>query len=366
MTPGSKALVAAIGAGLLVVGCYNTAAEDESPSLAQLALSVCEEAVPASRVIDGIPAYAQCASSSNSAIYSNNGVDTATSALSAEWKRTQYNGGYQCTELVHRYWLFRWNVTWIPNGDAWTWCDLTPPSSSGIVKTTVPVHGDAIVFARSTCGSDPVYGHVALVDTVDAAASKVTYVEQNGANRRTNAWSCASCFLHVVANNGTAGAGGSTGAAGASSTAGGALPAGGTGGRASTTLGNTTSAGTSSTVTSQGGARTTTSQGGSPTTLVGGAATSSGGNAHLGTSGTTAVANSTSTTPPTTAGGNTFAPGASSTSPGEANGDEIEQDPGCGCKVTGRGPSSLSHFGFTAAALLALMRRKRRDRAQRS
>lgn len=198
---------------LFVIGCQGADFDQETVSHAEQAINICNATASEKLMVDGIPAYAQCSESMNSAIYSNNGVDTATSAASSEWKRTQFSGGYQCTELVHRYWLFKWQVEWFPNGDAWKFCDATPPASSGIVKSTEPVHGDVIVFARGSCGADSTYGHVALVDSVDAAASKVTFVEQNNAGRRSAAINCASCFLHVVANDAGAqqGSGGAVG-----------------------------------------------------------------------------------------------------------------------------------------------------------
>ena len=183
------------------------------------ALSVCDEVVPANRFVDGIPAYAQCPGFENAAIYSNNGVDTSTTSLGADWVRTQGSGGYQCTELAHRYLHFRWNVTsWLPRGNAGTWCDTQPTAASGVVQTTVPVHGDLIVFAPGACGADAVTGHVAVVDVVDDARAQVTVVEENRAGRRNAAQSCATCYLHVVANDGSsgaAGAGGATGTGGA-------------------------------------------------------------------------------------------------------------------------------------------------------
>ncbi len=272
--------------GLLLAGCYGMPPDEEPVTRAEQAVNVCGAAsVAANLVVDGIPAYAQCTASSSSAIYSNNGVDTSTTAASSEWKRTQFSGGYQCTELVHRYWLFKWNITWLPNGNAGTWCSSTPPSSSGIVQSTTPVHGDAIVFLPGSCGADTTYGHVALVDTVDTAGSKVTFVEQNNAGRRTSAWSCAACFLHVVANNGSAGA---TGTGGTTSATGGAMSTTGgvaTGGRANAGGGTSAAAGgnptgTGGSVTSTGGRATS---GGSTTTATGGSsALSSGGSLASG------------------------------------------------------------------------------------
>jgi MYXO-CTERM domain-containing protein len=196
---------------------------------AEDALSVCNETVPDGRFVDGIPGYDQCSASQNSAIYSNNGVDTSTSAEGSDWVRTQRSGGYQCTELAHRYLYFRWDVPWIPNGNAGTWCDAQPPSSSGVVQTSTPVHGDVIVFPPGECGADSTYGHVALVDVVDSD-TRVTIVEQNRAGRRATNISCAACFLHVVTNDGSPqGSAGATGTGGAPEATGGALtPTGGT------------------------------------------------------------------------------------------------------------------------------------------
>jgi surface antigen len=157
--------------------------------------NICSETVPVNRQVDGIPAFAQCSTSTGS-VYSNNGIDTRTTSGGTGWVRTQGSGGYQCTEFAHRYLAFRWNIASVPAGNAGTWCANTPPS--GLVKTTVPVHGDIIVFAPGSCGASTTAGHVAVVDVVNATT--VTIVEQNGASRRTCAISCANCFLHVQAN----------------------------------------------------------------------------------------------------------------------------------------------------------------------
>ena len=202
------------------------------------ALSVCDEVVPANRFVDGIPAYAQCPGFENAAIYSNNGVDTSTTSLGADWVRTQGSGGYQCTELAHRYLHFRWNVTsWLPRGNAGTWCETQPTAASGVVQTTVPVHGDLIVFSPGACGADAVTGHVAVIDVVDDARAQVTVVEENRAGRRSAAQSCATCYLHVVANDGSSGAAGTGGATGTGGAvgSGGATGVGGGGAAAGTT-----------------------------------------------------------------------------------------------------------------------------------
>ncbi|MBN1578713.1 MAG: CHAP domain-containing protein [Chitinispirillaceae bacterium] len=160
--------------------------------------NICNETPPENRAIDGIPAYAQCSTSTKSSIYSNNGIDTRTASGGSGWVRTQYGGGYQCTEFAHRYLHFRWNITSVPNGNAGTWGDKTLPA--GLVKSTTPVHGDIIVFAPGSCGASSTTGHVAVVDLV--SGTSLTIVEQNGASRRKCKASCAKCFLHAEANNG--------------------------------------------------------------------------------------------------------------------------------------------------------------------
>jgi MYXO-CTERM domain-containing protein len=198
----SRRFLGLVLCGLGAIGC----AQGDEPGLdvgvAREAINGCEEMVPATRYIDGIPSYAQCATTMNSAIYSNNGIDTATTSMGTGWVRTQYSGGYQCTELAHRYLYFKWNVKWIPNGNAGLWCDTMPPANSGIVQTMAPVHGDIMVLAPGSCGADGTTGHVNVVDTVDAAKAKVVVVEQNGARRGSYNQSCGKCFLHVVANDG--------------------------------------------------------------------------------------------------------------------------------------------------------------------
>ena len=169
-------------------------------SRAGVAANICNETVASNRTVDGIPAYAQCTASNSSAIYSNNGIDTATASGGTGWVRTQGSGGYQCTELAHRYLYFVWNVQSVPNGNAGVWCDGTIPN--GLVKTTTPVHGDLIVFAPGSCGADTTTGHVAVVDVVNTN-STVTFVEQNSPGRRSCAISTAACFLHATANGGT-------------------------------------------------------------------------------------------------------------------------------------------------------------------
>jgi surface antigen len=163
------------------------------------ATNICGETVAANRMVDGIPAYSQCAATTSSAIYSNNGVDTSTTSGGTDWVRTQMSAGYQCTELTHRYLYFKWNVQGVPSGNAGTWCDGTIPS--GLVKASTPMHGDLIVFAPGSCGADATTGHVAVIDVVNTN-STVTFVEQNSAGRRSCANSTAACFLHATANAG--------------------------------------------------------------------------------------------------------------------------------------------------------------------
>src|SRR5690242_16597134 len=150
----------------LLFGCSDGGQGVSGVGTVTQAISPCNETVPTNRFIDGFPAYAQCDTTQNSAIYSNNGIDTATSSMGPDWVKTQYSGGYQCTELAHRYLMFKWKVTWEPRGNAGTWCDTQPTADSGVVQTMTPVHGDIMVFAPGSCGADATTGHVAVVDVV--------------------------------------------------------------------------------------------------------------------------------------------------------------------------------------------------------
>lgn len=187
------------------LGCSQGSIEN-GPELGRSSarLSVCDEEVPEDRYIDGFPAYAQCDGSENEAIYSNNGIDTATSSQGDDWVRTQFSGGYQCTELANRYLYFKWAIDWQPRGNAGFWCDEEPPEDSGLVLTQVPVHGDVLVLAPGSCGADGTTGHVALVDEYDAESERISAVQQNSASRGRFELSCAKCFVHVVANDGAA------------------------------------------------------------------------------------------------------------------------------------------------------------------
>ena len=318
------------------------------------ALSVCDEVVPANRFVDGIPGYAQCPGFENAAIYSNNGVDTSTTSLGADWVRTQGSGGYQCTELAHRYLHFRWNVTsWLPRGNAGVWCDTQPTAASGVVQTTVPVHGDLIVFAPGVCGSDATTGHVALVDIVDAAKSQVTIVEENRAGRRSTAQSCATCYLHVIANDGVStGGAGASGAAGASGRGGASGAAGASGGGGAsgfpgaTGLGGATGFGGAA-----GSGGVTGSAGGSPGTTGG---LNTGRN--IGTGGTSVGSPSGSA-------------GSGGSGPGTG------QDPGSQTGVAGSSPTAVvggcnvaaepvgrSHSGWVVLSALAVALVRSRSR----
>ena len=63
-------------------GDYGDYAEPELGITQQPLISPCNETVPTNRFIDGFPAYAQCEASMNSAIYSNNGIDTSLTRFS--------------------------------------------------------------------------------------------------------------------------------------------------------------------------------------------------------------------------------------------------------------------------------------------
>ena len=275
----------------MLLACGNAPGDAELLGVAQQALNACNETVPTTRAVDGIPAYAQCAGVEDGGIWSNNGVDTATSSQGAGWVRTQNGGGYQCTEFARRYFMFRWGIDY-QHGNAGQWCDGTLPST--LALATSPTHGDLIVFAPGSCGADATTGHIAVVDTVDMAGKKVTIVEQNQASRRSTQQSCAKCYLHAVKNDGTVGgsssggspsggssSGGSSsagssssGAGGAGSVAGGAGPgAGGALAGAGSASGGSASGGAGGSISGLAGALS--ASGAAP---VGGGVASSGGN----------------------------------------------------------------------------------------
>ena len=214
-------LVGMLAAGLSL-GCSGESPESEPLGRIQQELNICNETVPEEHYVDGIPAYAQC-DETTGAIYSNNGVDTSTTSLGSDWVRTQYSGGYQCTEYAYRYLFFRWDIDY-RGGNGGEWCDGNLPDT--LVANSTPVHGDLVVFTPGSCGADLVYGHIAVVDSVDESDSSVTFVEQNRANRRSCPIETANCFLHAVANDGQTGTGGAGGAGGA----GGSAAGGGSGG----------------------------------------------------------------------------------------------------------------------------------------
>jgi hypothetical protein len=324
-----------------------------------LALDVCGEAVPANRAVDGIPAYAQCDATTNSSIWSNNGVDTSTTSLGPDWVQTQRSGGYQCTELTYRYMRFRWNVSY-RSGNAEEWCDGDLPSN--LVKSTTPVHGDLIVFAGGVCGAAESTGHIAVIDTVDNARATVTIVEENRAGRRSTQQSCATCFLHAVANDGSiggaAGTGGMTGMggmapmAGSSGVAGSVGGGGGSGGGTQPPNGGTSgaSAGTSGT----GGSFATGGSGGSGSPMGGTPAAGMSGDAGSGPSGAGGTGTAGSTGTPATAG----AAGASGAATGPVMADDALEG-GCSVSSTHRRERGALDHVFWLSLVLGLVRWRR-------
>jgi hypothetical protein len=229
MSIGRLAALGWIGV-VAMAGCSGPLTEPEPVADIAQALNACEETVPATRFIDGLPAYAQCSSTTNGAIWSNNGIDTSTASQGTGWVRTQRSGGYQCTEWAWRYMHFKWGVDY-QNGNAAGWCDGNLPAA--LAKATTPTHGDLIVFGPGICGSDGTTGHIAVIDTVNASTATVTFVEENEAGRRSAKQTCATCFLHATANDGSSSAGsgggnnlGGAATSGGSSTAGGAASGG--------------------------------------------------------------------------------------------------------------------------------------------
>jgi surface antigen len=285
--------------------CGN-APEGELLGVAREAVNACAETVPANRAVDGIPAYAQCAGIEDGAIWSSNGIDTASSSQGAGWMRTQNNGGYQCTELARRYFMFHWGIDY-QHGNAGEWCDGTLPST--LTLSTSPTHGDLMVFAPGSCGADATTGHIAVVDTVDMAGAKVTIVEQNQASRRSTQQSCAKCFIHAVKNDGSAGGSGGSpsGGAGSGGAPVGGSPSSGAGGNLPSTSGASPggmpSVGAGSSGGASGGPASevagSTSAGGPSSGPAGGAMPVGGAGASSGTRGSDMPASNPTTVSPT-------------------------------------------------------------------
>jgi surface antigen len=330
-------LLGTASVGAMLLGCGNAPGGTEELGVSRQEVNACDETVPANRAVDGFPAYAQCAGVESGAIWSNNGIDTATRSQGQGWVRTQGGGGYQCTEFARRYFMFRWGIDY-QHGNAGEWCDGTLPSTLVIAPT--PTHGDLIVFAPGSCGADATTGHVAVVDTVDMAGGKVTVVEQNQASRRSTKQSCAACFLHAVKNDGSAGGSGSGGSgAGGAATGGAAAGGAAAGGSASGMAGAAPVAGSSSGDPIAGGAA------GSGVVGAAGAVSAGTGGSATGAGGAVAAGGATS-------GGATSSSAGSSAAGGDAK-DEAS------CSV-GRAGSS-SHPGVAAGLLLigvALLRRR--------
>jgi surface antigen len=173
-------------------------ADNDSDTNTHESFNICNEDVPSENHVDGIPAYAQCPESNNSGIWSNDGVGTSTDRLGSDWVRTQWGAGYQCTEYASRYLKFKWGVMGVPNGNAGSWCEGSPPD--GLVQTDTPVHGDIMVFAPGSCWASSTYGHVVVVDVVNESRGSVEFVEQNPPGRRSCAIDTAACYLHAVEN----------------------------------------------------------------------------------------------------------------------------------------------------------------------
>jgi surface antigen len=338
----------------LFLGCGSERGDANEIGAVTEALSPCNETVPANRFIDGLPAYAQCPTTENSAIYSNNGVDTATAAMGTDWVRTQSSGGYQCTELAHRYLVYRWHVTWLPRGNAGTWCDTQPTADSGVVQTMTPVHGDLMVFAPGSCGADSVAGHVAVVDTVGGSNGKLSAVQQNVASRSSYAPTCAKCYLHVVANDGTPGAVGAGGSAGAGM--GGAGTGGGvsTGGVPAVGAGGAVSAGGVPGVGAGGVQNPPSGAGGLMTTPMVGSGGLAGAPVTGASGGYAAVV------PPVGAGAPSYAGAAGA--PAITSAAPATDSSSSGCAVV-RGPASAPRgyvLGLLSGLVLVLRRRSER------
>ncbi|MGC4086862.1 MAG: CHAP domain-containing protein [Polyangiaceae bacterium] len=266
---------------------------------------------------------------------------------------------------------FRWNVTY-RSGNAKEWCSGTLPSN--LVKTTTPVHGDLIVFDAGVCGSDTTTGHVAVVDVVNASAASVTIVEENDAGRRSAKQSCALCYLHATANDGsTAGAGGASSggaAAGGSANGGAASAMGGAANGGAQSGGRTGNGGSANggAAPAMGGAASGGAANGGAAPAMGGAASggaASGGAANGGTA--SGGSSSGGASSGGAAGGGAQSGGTSSagSATGGSQGTPAPDDPvegSCSCAVPGAPAGHGSGYWLGGlSALLGLFRRRKRQ-----
>ncbi len=176
-----------------LAGACASSTEDVGSSAATIDY-ICNE--KASATLDGIPAYAYCG---NFNVWSNNGVDVKSTSGGNGWVQTEGGYGYQCVEYAVRYEHFKfgvktgWGISYAKQMCA------THPSSMSV--TTKPVHGDLAIFGAGSCGADATAGHVAVVSSV--TSTNFTAVQENSAGTYTWKKTCASCFLHATANNGS-------------------------------------------------------------------------------------------------------------------------------------------------------------------
>lgn len=142
--------------------------------------------------IDGVAAY------SNGACQGNGNCNCVASPLATGY-------GYQCVELVQRYFATRFGFPSIWGGvnDAIDMCAAARafPGRAEVHAegSYQPVHGDLMVIGPTASNS---YGHVAIVDSV--SGSNVNVVEQNSdpSGREPRPRSSAACFIHATANGG--------------------------------------------------------------------------------------------------------------------------------------------------------------------
>jgi hypothetical protein len=380
----SRFQAAFLGLVLLGTGCSGTDVSPEPVAELSLAVNACDEEVPSERFIDGFPAYAQCDGVSSGSIYSNNGIDTSTTSLGDDWIQTQRGGGYQCTEWTYRYNRFRWGIHY-RYGDAQEWCDGDLPD--GLVISPTPVHGDLMIFAGGVCGADESTGHIVVIDTVDDAAQRVTFVEQNRAGRRSANQSCATCFLHAVANDGSSGGaggigagggagavgtggsggvggigmpGGSAGSGGTVSASGGAS-AGGNGGSAGAS-GGATSVGGGAGVDAAGGAGAISGTAGTGNVGVGGSVGGGGSGAPSSVGGMAGSTPNAGAPPVTNAG----TAGTSSEPPVDQTNDTFAPPPETGCSVVSQTGSTSGGLMWIFSLLVGVVTGRRRGRHSRA
>ena len=154
----------------------------------------------AGKTFDGIPAFHRCSGKYDGNIYSTDGVSTNIDHRGV----LTDTAGYQCVELAGRYTHFRWHKDLWQVEPASDFCHPKPNPFPGVSVHLISrepgyrAHpGDLMVWPQTPRNGN--YGHVAVVDAVDANGRVTRVVQQNVGANTGNAPpdGGALCFVHL-------------------------------------------------------------------------------------------------------------------------------------------------------------------------